>query len=452
MTKRLLDILAPVKPVGDGDRGYRRLLRWAAIPVTDRRWAAPLAAVALGFGLFAGVAIGPGAAGTLATAPYQLIEMPGLGGGGDESEGGEEGEEEPFGSAAPEASGGFGGEEESPGIVPVVPFPEEPLEPGGEEELPSKGPEPKEEEKPEAQELVGTVVHVNPAASSYTVAEEGGVMSAVHSGKLPPAGAQIEVPIRTLANGTLAEAGKRKTTASKKRATLAGIVTFVDADLAAPSYAVSNKGTSLLVKIQPDPAAAVPPLPVLGAYASVTVSIEAPKPASASAALPEEGQSETPPSGETPPESVPPPVVAPPAPAPAAAPAVPTDGCVPDPTVSPPPPVAPKGTLWQGQLSGGGAPFTHSDFEGIVEAVCPATAQLLVSADDIRESGHDLLFAVPAGIDTSKLVVGDSILASADIGADGTLALTGLASDARLKGAEDAEAVQGDLVAKKAKG
>ena len=44
-----------------------RVLRGAALVVTDRRWAAPLSAMALGFGLFVGVAIGPGAAGTLAT-------------------------------------------------------------------------------------------------------------------------------------------------------------------------------------------------------------------------------------------------------------------------------------------------------------------------------------------------------------------------------------------------
>ena len=60
------------------DRGYRRLLRWAALPVTNRRWAAPLAALALGFGLFAGVAIGPGATGTLATGAPQVIELPSL--------------------------------------------------------------------------------------------------------------------------------------------------------------------------------------------------------------------------------------------------------------------------------------------------------------------------------------------------------------------------------------
>ena len=35
-------------------------LRWAALPIIDRRWTAPLSAIALGFGLFVGVAIGPG--------------------------------------------------------------------------------------------------------------------------------------------------------------------------------------------------------------------------------------------------------------------------------------------------------------------------------------------------------------------------------------------------------
>ena len=38
-------------------------LRWAALPMIDRRWTAPMSAVALGFGLFVGVAIGPGTRG-----------------------------------------------------------------------------------------------------------------------------------------------------------------------------------------------------------------------------------------------------------------------------------------------------------------------------------------------------------------------------------------------------
>ena len=42
------------------------IVRGFALVVTDRRWAAPLSAMALGFGLFVGVAIGPSAAGSLA--------------------------------------------------------------------------------------------------------------------------------------------------------------------------------------------------------------------------------------------------------------------------------------------------------------------------------------------------------------------------------------------------
>lgn len=67
--------------------GYRQVLRWAALPVTNRRWAAPLSALALGFGLFVGVAIGPSTAGSMATGAAQIIEIPLLGGsagaGGD---------------------------------------------------------------------------------------------------------------------------------------------------------------------------------------------------------------------------------------------------------------------------------------------------------------------------------------------------------------------------------
>ena len=389
MIKRLLDRVAPRKAARGSETGYRRLLRWAALPVTDRRWAAPLAAVALGFGLFAGVAIGPGASGTFATGVPQIIELPGLGDSGG-------GEEEAETTSAPESSGGFGGGEESPSsFAPVAapeeeafaPVAEEPFE-AAEEKSTTKGavPQDEKEPEPEEQELAGTVVHVNTAAGSYTVAETGGVMSAVHAGKLPAAGTQVEVPIRSLANGTLAEAGLRHRTGAKKRATLAGIVTYVGADPAAPAYTVSNRGTSLLVHVAPETSGAVPPLPALGAYATVTAGL---------------------------------------------------DGA---------------GLLWQQQLTSGGAPFTHGDFEGVVAAFDPETAHLLISADDRGESGQNLTFAVPAGIDASAFAVGDSVLARADIGADGSLMLTGLASDEHLKGAEDEAASQGDLVPAKPKG
>jgi hypothetical protein len=381
MIERILDAVAPRRPVS-ADRGYRRLLGWVALPVTNRRWAAPLAAVALGFGLFAGVAIGPGATGTLAGAPVQLIEMPSVGSGDEESE------EEDSLAEAPEASEGFGGEEESSIFAPVVPVATTPFEASGATKPANQLAAPEEEDEPdksEAQELAGTVVHVNPAAGSYTVAEPGGVMSAVHAGKPPAAGSEVEVLIRALANGTLAEAGTRQRSGEAAEAELAGIVSFVGTDPAAPSYTLSNRGSSVLVGVEPDPSGALPSLPVLGAYATVTAAIEA-------------------------------------------------------------------GVLTQRRLSSGGAPFTHVAIEGILAAVDAETAQLSISADDIRESGQDVSIAIPAGIDTSALAPGDSVLASADIGADSSLALTGLASDERLKGAEDTTATQGDLVPQKQKG
>ena len=363
---------------------YRTLLGWAALPVTDRRWAAPLCAVALGFGLFAGVAIGPGAAGTLATAPIQVLEMPSLAGGDEE---GEEVEEESA-AEAPESSESFGGEEESPVFTPVVPVATTPFEASGAKKPSNQLAAPAEEDEPdepEAQELAGTVVHVNPAAGSYTVAEAGGVMSAVHAGKPPAAGSEVEVPIRALANGTLAESGTRHRSGESTEAELAGIVSFVNADPAEPAYTVSNRGSSVLVRLEPDPSGALPSLPVLGAYAAVTVGIEA-------------------------------------------------------------------GVLTQRQLSSGGAPFTHVAIDGILASVDAETAWLSISADDVRESGQDISMAIPPDIDASALTIGNSVLASADIGADGSLTLTGLAGDERLKGAEDATATQGDLVPQKQKG
>ncbi|HVY77618.1 MAG TPA: hypothetical protein VG898_03840 [Solirubrobacterales bacterium] len=385
MIERLRDALAPRRSMSS-EEGYRRLLRWAAVPVTDKRWAAPLAAIALGFGIFAGVAIGPSATGTLATAPYQLIEMPSLASSdGDEGEAEEEfeagdgGEVASFGGG--EEAGGFE-EEATTSFAPVVE--EAAFEP--EEEAPlEKTPAPLKEEggdEAEGEELAGTVVHVNKPAGSYTVAEAGGLMSAVHAGKLPPVGAVVEVPIRALANGTLAEAGRRVKGKTVKAVELAGIVTFVNPDPLGPAYTVSNRGTSALVHIAPDPSGAPPELPTLGAYATVKAGVAG-------------------------------------------------------------------GRLTQAQISGGGAPFTHVELEGIVGAVEAETAQLLLSADDIRESGLDIALSVPAGIDVTSLVAGDSVLASADIGADGTLTLTGLASDERLEGAEDAKATQGDLVPEK---
>ncbi len=431
MRKRLLDLVAPVRPA-HRDRGYRRVLRWAALPVTDRRWAAPLCAAALGFGLFAGVAIGPGAAGTFATGVPPVIELPGLLDGGEEAgeaeapvggSGGdvlaEAGAES--GEAFPEEAGSAAFES-----FPETEAPETPAEPAplAAEEEPEDEAEPEEP----AQTMAGLVVHANPAAGSYTVVEAGGLMNAIHAAKLPAPGTKVSVPVRTLANGTFAEDGKRKQTGKRTSASIAGIVTFVDADPAAPSYAVSKRGVSLLIRVRPDPSGAAPVLPQLGAYANVSVEIEKPPAAAGQppAAAPVPGEAVVSP--------------APPAaPAPEAAPA-----CAPDPAqpLTVPAPVA---ILWQQQLEADGAPFASSDFAGVVSAICPAQGQLALSGDDLRQSGKDIVLTVPKSIDLGDLEVGESVAATAAIEADGSLRLTGLAGDERTKGADDEAATQGDL-------
>jgi hypothetical protein len=426
--------------------GYRRLLRWAALPITDRRWAAPLSAVALGFGLFVGVAIGPGAAGTFATGAAQIIEIPGFTASTEDG-----GEEESEARSPSTPSGGGEGSIPAAESGPIASTPIFTAE-GGEETTestptPQSSPaaeKPEPEPEPEAETLAGIVLHVNPAAGSYTLVEPEGTLDVVHAAKAPQPGTKLSVPTRLLANGTFAEAGTRARSGTRTRASFGGIVTYVDPTPTAPAYTVSKRGASVLVHVHPDPTGAAPTLPALGAFATVAVEIEkVPPVASTSDAPPAPGEEPAPPSEPAPVPS--------PAPAPAAesppAPAPPT--CAPDSTQPPPPTIQPSAIIWQRQVSAAGAPFTYSDFSGIIEAICPESSQLLISADDIRESGHDLVFTVPAEIDTTKLEVGQSVVATANIATDGGLTLTGLASDERTKGADDAKAAQGDLISSK---
>ncbi|HEY5976401.1 MAG TPA: hypothetical protein VIT85_00980 [Solirubrobacterales bacterium] len=395
----------------------RKLMRWAALPLTSRRWAAPLSALALGFGLFVGVAISPNTAGTLATGA-QMIELPSLLA--------DEGGVVPVdaGLAAPAT------EPEAPSSLATAPFagpasieeaPETvaPDTPDQAREEPTGEPAEEEEEEPESAELAGTVVHVNPAAGSYTVVEAGGAMTAVHSSKLPQPGTGVEAPIEALANGTLSESGKRRSGKSARKATLTGVVSFVDSTPAAPAYTVSNLGVSVLVRVPPDPSGVLPTLPLLGSYATVDVRIEA-----AAAAAP---------------------------PMPPAAEAADPPACAPDPELLANPPQPPTTVLWETAASAAGAPFPSSAVAGILTGVCPETSQVLISADDVRAAGRDLLLTVPPSVKLTELEVGESVIANAAFEEDGTLALTGIASDEQAKRADDAGLTQGDLRSKEKK-
>ena len=385
--------------------------------VTDRRWAAIATAMALGFGLFIGVAIGPGAAGTLATGGPLIVEVPSSGGGTEEEATGGGGET--TAAPAPSPGGGEAVEEASPeSFSSSVPFEPALVEPAPEAPAPStkdstpqtEEPPAEEEEEPEGQTLEGTVVHANPAAGSYALAIKGGELVAVHSAKLPSAGTKLSLAARRLANGTFAEEAKPERKGRASGASFTGTVTFADPDPVAPSYTVSGRGASVLVLVQPDPSAAPPQLPPLGSFATAEVTIGRPP-------------------AEPDPASVPP------APAPVCA--LPA---------APPAPAAPKSALWQRKLTVEDVPpSTYLEVAGVVAGLCADQPALLLSADDAGEGAGDLLLELSPKVDAGRLEAGDSIVATVEVAEDGTLTLTGAASDERVKGADDAKSAQGDL-------
>lgn len=355
--------------------------RGAALVVTNRRWGATLSASALGFGLFAGVAIGPGTPGSLATAPLRLVETPSLvaDAGDAGAPAGKSAPSTSLASAAPEPIG----EEPAPleAFSSAVPFE------GESEASPTAGNDPKpapaapeEPADPESTQLRGTVVHANPAAGSYALAIEGGELVPVHARKLPAPGAKLSLTARRLANGTFAEEGKPERGGTAKQAGFRGVVTFVDPDPLAPAYTLSGRGASLFVRVPPDPTGVVPPLPVLGSYQTATVAVEG-------------------------------------------------DGALVQRTIEIEP----------------GDPSTYLDLAGIYSGLDPETGKLLLSADDTRAGEQDLMLAVPPEIDASKLKSGDSYLATATVDPDGSLRLAGIASDEHTKGADDPGSAQGDL-------
>jgi hypothetical protein len=233
-------------------------------------------------------------------------------------------------------------------------------------------------------------------------------------------GAKLKLSVARLANGTFEEAERPKTVGKAGIATLRGVVTFVDPDPAAPAYTISGRGSSILVRVRPDQSGAAPSLPAINSYATVTASI----------------------ARET--ASSPPPP-APPAATEAAdaGPVAPT--CAPEPGRPPLRSFRPAADLWQQKVEVEVEPATYLDLAGMVAALCPATGQVLLSADDTGVSAHDLVLTAGPKIEISKLRVGDSLLATATVEPDGSLTLVGLASDEQMKGADDAKSAQGDL-------
>ncbi len=84
-----------------------------------------------------------------------------------------------------------------------------------------------------------------------------------------------------------------------------------------------------------------------------------------------------------------------------------------------------------------------TDIEAIVEGVCRSgSRKLVVSADDLRESGQDVPVAVPSKFQLANVETGDVVKLSATIGDAGNYTLAGIASDERRQGADDQDLIQ----------
>jgi hypothetical protein len=279
-------------------------------------------------------------------------------------------------------------------------------------------------------------VHVNPAARSYAITRGSSQLAPIHSARLPEPGAKLKVPLRLLANQTYRELDGRVKLGRAENVRFAGNVTFTGTvpgesrdDPAVRVYTVSSRGVSVLVRMPEDPDLK-PPAP----GDSVIVDAElVPAPGAPAAPAPAERGRQSPSSGGAAPKRG--------ATAAAAGVCATPSGPQPDPGVES------EVVLRQTKLERAeGISLKHSDLEGVVQG-CVDEDTLVISADDVRESGQDLSLDVApgSGIDLDQLRVGQSITATGerDEGEPFTR-ISGLSSDQGVDGANDPGTAQGD--------
>lgn len=393
-------------------------MRWAALPVIDRRWTAPLSATALGFGLFVGVAIGPGTQGSLGTTRPVMVQvpepnaqasvpagrpspvvkphLPGAGHSGQSKP--DSPFEPPTSSSPPIDSSPFPSAPTTPATPTFPTPPTTTIPPVNDTGGTTTTDQTQTADEPSTTTFTGTVVHLNTKAGSYTLAADDELI-AIHSGHLPDVGETLEVDTVTLANGTYGEDGNRQRSGKRGRVSLGGLVTFRDPKTGV--FTLSATGASVLVRggAQRTP-------PPLGKRADVEVRF---------ADHPEELPVS--PAGH--------------------------EGCEKPPAL----PKAPPISLEQAGIvhTGGDGPAGSSiaDIEAIVEGVCRSNPRkLVVSADDLRESGQDVSVGVPQKLQLANIETGDVVKLSASIGESGNYTLTGIASDERRQAADDQDLIQ----------
>jgi hypothetical protein len=214
-----------------------------------------MALATLAMGLVLGLAIGPGLGNAGRVLPIispPLAQIP------TDPNVSDEGASE---TALPVLAAPAGSESGGPAPAPVTPAPtvvattpvatEPTPEPEPEEPPPAAAPAPPDTSEPvptpstepEGLPVAGTVLASSVNGKSFSLAENTGNLQTVYSDFPPEPGERISTTVLPLVNGTFSEYGGRRTLASRERATVRGMVSYVDPELGV--LVLSNRGTSL---------------------------------------------------------------------------------------------------------------------------------------------------------------------------------------------------------------
>jgi hypothetical protein len=395
--------------------------RPAPVRLPTPRSAGALAAMMLAFGVFAGFALGPSISGVGFAGGQLVVNVPAQGQDSTNGPGADTASASAAGGAVTLGNpvGSAGGGRSTPPRAATTPVAAVALPPAAPTQTPSPPPAgdqsspkphspagghkpPPEHEPP----TTGTVVHLNPVAHSYTLATGGGELMPIHTTRLPEPGAHVSVRTKQLFNGTFVEQGERATKGHETEALLGGYVSYRDPE--ALAYSLSVRGASLLIHLPKQDVAA--DLPPLGGYRLIRATIEKP-------AAPDRTRGGDP-TTQT----------------------ADGDGC----SAGKGPDAGPVVVLTEERTQFTGPPVHYVDMEGIVGATCTDPGQIVLSADDVRDSTNNLLLNAPAPIDVTKLDQDQAIDVTAELGDDGSYTVTGLSSDQGASGADDPAAAQGD--------
>jgi hypothetical protein len=223
------------------------------VPERDELLAMALATLAVG--LVLGLAIGPGLGNAGRVLPLispPLAQLPALPDEADDSDAtaslpalsAPAGSEIPVAGPTPPAAAPVTVIAAAPvaGEAPTGPVPDNPAPAPAPAAL---APEPREPSAPAPQglQVTGTVLASSVNGKSFALADRSGNLQTVFSDFPPEPGERISTTVLPLVNGTFSEYGGRRSIGTRQRASVRGMISYIDREL--DVIVLSNRGTSL---------------------------------------------------------------------------------------------------------------------------------------------------------------------------------------------------------------